>query len=182
MKTAIKKACLVIYYSIAVHFPTQPMAGYRLGYALRRFLLKYIAEACGRDVVVKKGCYFGSGIGLRVGDRSQLGQNAMIGRCVTLGDDVLMGPDVVIMTDAHNFDDLTKPINQQGNVGVRPVVIGDDVWIGTRAIIMPGTTVGSKAVIGAGTIVTHDVPGGAIVAGVPGKVLRYRGERTPAGD
>jgi maltose O-acetyltransferase len=139
--------------------------------------VKYIAEACGRDVIIKKGCYFGSGVGLRVGSRSQLGQNATIGRCVTFGADVVMGPDVVIMTDAHNFDDLTKPINQQGNVGVRPVVIGDDVWIGTRVIIMPGVKVGSKAVIGAGTVVTRDVPDRAVFAGVPGKVLRYRGKK-----
>jgi acetyltransferase-like isoleucine patch superfamily enzyme len=58
-----------------------------------------------------------------------------------------------------------------------PVRIGDDVWIGARAVILPGVTVGDHAVIGAGAVVREDVPAWAIVAGVPAKVIRDRRQR-----
>jgi len=65
----------------------------------------------------------------------------------------------------HAFDRTDIPINQQGATEIQPVTIGDDVWIGQRAIIKPGVTVGNHAIIGAGSIVTKDVPEWAIVAG-----------------
>jgi maltose O-acetyltransferase len=79
------------------------------------------------------------------------------------------------MTNAHAFDDVDVPINQQGNLETREVVIGDDVWIGTRVIIMPGVTIGSGSVIGAGSIVTKDIPGMSIAVGNPARVIRNRG-------
>ncbi|MFQ5468941.1 MAG: acyltransferase, partial [Gammaproteobacteria bacterium] len=116
----MKKIYLIIYYLLGVRFPTQPVPGYKIGYKLRRILIQHIAEECGRDIVVKQGCYVGSGVGLRIGDRSQLGHNAKIGQFVTIGDDVVMGPDVVIMANSHAFDNLDIPINQQGALPVRP--------------------------------------------------------------
>jgi maltose O-acetyltransferase len=92
-----------------------------------------------------------------------------------------MGPDVVIMTNTHAFERLDIPINQQGNLPLKPVVIGDDVWIGTRVVILPGINVGDKAVIGANSVVTKDVPSGAIVAGSPARNIRMRGERLADG-
>ncbi len=168
---------LILYYSFFRKFPTQPVPGYRIGYLLRRFALRHIIENCGQNIVVKQDCYFGKGERLQVGDRSQLGHNARIDQQVTIGADVVMGPDVVIMTNHHAFDDLSKPVNQQGKLPVKPVVIGNDVWIGTRSIIMPGVQVGDQAVIGAGAVVTKDVPTRAIVGGNPARIIRYRGEQ-----
>lgn len=118
-------------------------------------------------MIVKQHCYFGRGTGLRVGHRSQLGDNAQIGPHVTIKDDMIMGPDVVIMTTSHAFEDPRVPINLQGTMEVRPVVIGNDVWICTRVIILPGVTIGDGAVIGAGSVVTGDVPPLAIMGGYP---------------
>jgi maltose O-acetyltransferase len=177
MKDIRKFFALVIYYGFARFLPTQPVPGYKFAYFIRRILLKAIAEETGHQVIVKSNCYIGTGKGLKVGDRSQLGQNARIGHQVTLGRDVVMGPDVVIMTSHHAFERLDVPINQQGALEIKPVIIGDDVWIGTRVIILPGVHVGSQAVIGAGAVVTKDVPPRAIVAGVPAKIIRFRGDK-----
>jgi maltose O-acetyltransferase len=85
-----------------------------------------------------------------------------------------MGPDVVIMTNGHAYENPNIPINQQGATLRKPVVIGNDVWIGTRVVIMPGVTIGNGAVIGAGAIVTKSIPPFAVAAGVPAKVVKWR--------
>lgn len=85
-----------------------------------------------------------------------------------------MGLDVTILT--HNIERTDIPMGQQG-MRVSEVVIGNDVWIGMRVIMMPGVKVGDGAVIGAGSVVTKDVPDFAIVGGVPAKVIRYRNRK-----
>lgn len=172
-----KLISLLIYYGLARWLPTQPMPGWRLGYAIRRLLIKRIGKSVGQSIIVKHNAQIGAGIGLTIGDRSQLGHNCRIGNYVSIGCDVLMGPDVVIMTSAHAFEDPNMPINQQGALPIHPVNIGDDVWIGTRVIILPGVTIGKGAVIGAGSVVTKNVPPFAVVAGVPAKIIRYRGSK-----
>ena len=71
----------------------------------------------------------------------------------------------------HNFEDATQRIDEQG-VGTKPVVIGDDVWIGANAVILPGVTIGRHCVVAAGAVVTKDVPDNSVVAGVPAKILK----------
>jgi acetyltransferase-like isoleucine patch superfamily enzyme len=90
-----------------------------------------------------------------------------------------MGPDVVMMSSSHAFEHLDVPVNQQGSLPRQRITIGNDVWIGTRSIVLPGVTIGDKAVIGAGSVVTKDVPAYAIVAGNPAKIIRYKGDRLP---
>lgn len=177
IKKTKKIISLLLYYSIATHLPTQPMPGYRIAYYFRRLLVKNIATHVGKDIIVKQHAYIGSGAGLSIGNRSQLGHNSRIGQHVTLGNDVVMGPDVIIMANAHAFEDPSIPINQQGALPISPVTIGDDVWIGTRAIILPGVNIGNHAIIGAGAVVTKNVPEKAIVGGNPAKIIRFRGER-----
>jgi maltose O-acetyltransferase len=172
--------CLLIYYAVAQHFPTQPMPSWKFGYEFRRFLVKQIFASCGDGVIIKQHAYFGDGSTLRVGHRAQIGINSRIDRDVTIGDDVLMGPDVVIMSGGHAFEAPDIPINQQGSVEHRPVVIGNDVWIGTRVIIMPGVKIGDGSVIGAGSIVTKNVPSYSVAIGAPAKVIRTRGRRETA--
>lgn len=152
----------------------QPFPGWKIGYAIRRRVARSLLQTCGDMVIVKDHCYFGTGELLSVGDRSQLGQRAHLLGPVTLGTDVVMGPDVTIMATAHKFADIDTPVNQQGGT-VQPVVIGDDVWIGTRSIILPGVTIGHGSVIGAGAVVTKDFPPFSIVGGVPAKEIGKRG-------
>jgi acetyltransferase-like isoleucine patch superfamily enzyme len=86
---------------------------------------------------------------------------------IVIGDGVHIGPEVLIMdTDFHDVNDL----NSEG--GASPVIIGNHVWIATRAIILKGVTIGDGAVIAAGAVVTKDVPAGTIVAGVPARVIK----------
>lgn len=173
----MKTIYFLIYYGFAQYFPTQPVPGWRFGYVLRRWILKRLLKAsCGNHVIIKQKCYLGKAEGLKIGDYSQLGQNARIGPHVTLGKDVVMGPDVVIMTTAHAYENPEVPVRLQGDLPVQPISIGDDVWLGTRVVVLPGVKIGKGAIIGAGSILTKDVPEYAIVAGVPGKIIRWRKE------
>ncbi len=173
----MRRLYLLLYYGFAQHFPTQPVPGWKLGYALRRFLVSRIFRSCGTGVNVKKHAYFGDGATLEVGNRAQIGANSKIDHNVYIGDDVLMGPDVVIMTGGHEFEDPSVPINKQPESPPRPVRIGRDVWIGTRVVILPGVEIGEGSVIGAGSVVAKSLPPFSIAVGVPAKVVRRRGER-----
>ena len=82
----------------------------------------------------------------------------------------MMGPDCIIHTRNHRFDDITKPMNTQGFQEENPVVIGNDVWVGSRVTILPGVIIGNHVIIGAGSIVIKDNPDYAIAAGNPAKV------------
>lgn len=170
----MKFVFLFIYYAIAQYIPMQPMPGYRFGYALRRFLCRYLLKKCGSNVIVKDRCYFGRGNRLTVGDRSQLGQNARLGGAISIGDDCLMGPDVVMMATSHEYGRLDIPINLQGESQEQEIVIGNDVWIGTRVIILPGCRIGNQCIIAAGAVVTRSFPDKCIIGGVPARILKER--------
>lgn len=106
-------------------------------------------------MIVKQNAYVGSGSGLIIGNDSQLGADSRIGPGTVIGNDVVMGSEVVIMTTTHAFENPEKPIRRQGALPIQPVKIGNDVWIGTRAIVMPRITLGEGCVIGAGSVVTR---------------------------
>ncbi|KDN75068.1 acyltransferase [Streptomyces olindensis] len=93
---------------------------------------------------------------------------------ITVGDGCRIATGVVIVAFNHGVDDLTLPIRCQP-ITARGVVVEDDAWIGARSILLDGVTVGSGSVIGAGSVVTRDVPAYAMVAGNPARVLRRRG-------
>lgn len=90
-----------------------------------------------------------------------------------IGDNVMMGPDVTILSQTHIIERTDIPMGKQG-MREAIVIIGNDVWIGMRSIIMPGVKIGNGAVIGAGAVVTKDVPDYAIVGGVPARIIKYR--------
>jgi maltose O-acetyltransferase len=162
--------CLVFYVIIAKHLP------FACGTRVRTFLCRRIFEFTGNDVTVLKGVTFGSGVNIHIGNYSSLNRDCWISNDTFIGDDVLMGPEVIMLSGSHNFERTDIPMREQGAPPRKPIVIGDDVWIGTRSIILPGVKVGSHSIIGAGSIVTKDVPEWAIVAGNPAKLIRYRKE------
>lgn len=93
-----------------------------------------------------------------------------------IGNDVRIATHTVIIPANHNFDDLGVPIRLQG-LSKRGITIEDDVWIGANCVILDGSHIGRGSVIAAGSVVSSSVPPGSIVAGIPGKVIRRRGER-----
>ena len=89
-------------------------------------------------------------------------------REVFIGDNVMIGPNTLITTVGHPL----SPMGRRQHLGVaEPVRIGNDVWIGQNAVILPGVTIGDDCVIGACALVTKDVPSGSVVGGVPAKVI-----------
>ena len=90
-----------------------------------------------------------------------------------IGKNVLIGPKCIIWSQNHLFKNRSIEIRSQG-YEYRPVVIGDDVWIGASCVILPGVTLGKGSVIAAGAVVTKSCLAGSIVAGVPGKVIGKR--------
>ena len=96
-----------------------------------------------------------------------------------IGDEVGLGFQSIVLTSAHRFQDVATPYRLQG-FDLKPVRIGNDVWIGTRVIIQPGVTIGDGAVVGSSAVVTRDVPPFTIVAGVPAKVVGKRDQAVAA--
>jgi acetyltransferase-like isoleucine patch superfamily enzyme len=114
---------------------------------------------------------------LVVGNDTYIGRNCIIlvYQSVTIGSDCLIAPGCHI-TDVNHGTAPGELIRKQP-LRSKPIHIGNDVWIGAGCSVLPGVTIGDGAVIGARSVVTHDVPPGAIVAGVPAKIIRYRNER-----
>ena len=105
-----------------------------------------------------------------------LGKNLTIHNCIlTIDDYLMMGEDVMIIGGGHCFDDLEIPMGIQGSKGKTKLHIAGDVWIGARVIVLPGCSrIGHGAIIGAGAVVTKDVPDYAIVGGNPAEIIRFR--------
>lgn len=158
-----------------------PSAATRARRVVKREALVGRFASHGRDFVFDPdGVY--SFESISVGDRVNLGYRPILvatRATITIGSDVMFGPEVTIRGGNHRFDlpglpmiavtDTMKlPEHDQG------VVIEDDVWIGTRAIVLHGVTVGRGSVVGAGSVVTRSVPEYAIVAGSPARVVRNR--------
>jgi len=170
-----KKLILVLYYAVLQYIPMQPMPGWKIGYALRRWAVKkLLKERAGGGIIVKDHCNFGKGDKLTIGNRSQLSSHGSFGGTITIGEDVVMGPEVVMMATSHEFSDINVPINLQGARPEEPIVIGNDCWIGRRVIILPGVHLGDHCIVGAGAVVTKSFPDYAIIGGVPAKLIKMR--------
>ena len=147
---------------------------------LRYLTCRGLFATCGRGVNIEHGADFGGGASLEIGDRSGIGVNCRVPYDVRIGKDVMMGPEVIILGVNHKFDDCNRPMLEQGYFDRRPVLIEDDVWIGTRAIILPGVKLGRGAIVAAGAVVTRDVEDFDIVAGNPARVIRNRQQQEKA--
>lgn len=171
MWTSKAKILYLLYQGTAAWLPISQRS--KLAKRIRGGWAKKIISHYGENVNIEKHATFTPE--LSIGDNSGIGIDCEIYGPVTIGNDVMMGPEVVIYTNAHCHDRIDIPMREQGFSEAQPVQIGDDVWIGRRVMIMPGVKIGNGVVIGAGAVVTKDVPDYAIVGGVPAKVLKMRG-------
>lgn len=106
-----------------------------------------------------------------IGDYTRIGiHNTIIGP-VCIGSHVNLAQGITVTALNHNFEDKEKRIDEQG-ITTKPIIIGDDVWIGANAVILPGVTIGKHCVVAAGAVVTKDVPDNTIVGGVPAKEIK----------
>lgn len=178
MLKTMRSLWLFFYYTIAKHLPLSYRFGFlgKLSKTVRRITCNQIFKSVGKNINVERGASFGSGNHIQIGDNSGLGENCQVPDNIQIGRDVMMGPDVLIIGKNHEFENLQIPMRLQGAKDAPPVVIADDVWIGTRTIILPGITINKGAIIGAGSVVTHDVPAFAICAGNPARIIKVRKE------
>ena len=131
----------------------------------------------GRGASIRPSSYYGHepGEGLEIGDGSAIGAHSWIGASgfVSIGRDVLFGPRVVVLPENHVFVDTQATIKSQG-VERLGVVVADNCWIGADVKLLAGVRIGTGAIVAAGAVVTKDVAPGAIVGGVPARVLKTR--------
>ena len=167
-----KKLGMALYRGLAMHLP-RSQGGFGNAYrAVRAFFARMALDKCGKNVNIEHGAQFG--FDTSIGDNSGIGINAILSPGITIGNDVMMGPYCMMFTSNHAIGDLIKPMWKQGHAERRPIVIGNDIWIGARVTILPGVHVGDGSVIGAGAVVTKDVEPYSIVAGNPAKKIGSR--------
>lgn len=169
---------------------------------MRRILWLALTRSCGAGLRVEPGVGFKHPETFEIGDsvfiasqafiqgrfdgRCQIGNHVWIGpqsyfdaRDLVLGDHVGWGPGAKVLGSAHTGLPVDMPIIATDLV-IRPVRVEEWADIGTGAVLLPGVTVGKGAIVGAGAVVTRDVPPFAKAAGVPAKVIGWRGEQRPA--
>jgi acetyltransferase-like isoleucine patch superfamily enzyme len=146
-----------------------------------------------RKLCISKFKHFGEGAEFRPGayaiccSKISLGQRVVVrpgsmlfadprsdGAGIVIENDVMLGSGVHIYVHNHKFDDPNLPIIDQGHSPSRPVILERGCWLGALTVVMPGVRIGSNAVVGAGSVVVMDVPQGAIVAGNPARIIKYR--------
>lgn len=168
-----RSVCWILYYLFARHLPGN-YTRYSFGSkSVRAFLCRPLFKKFGKNVDIGNKVIFNNLRGSEIGDNSGIGAYSQIGT-VKIGDNVMMGTECLILSQNHQFDDISKPMRKQGFKKDEPIIIEDDVWIGNRVIILPGVKVGQGSVVGAGAVVTKDVESYTIVAGNPAVVIRKR--------
>jgi len=143
-----------IYWSVRMDTP--PYRRFRLGQ---------------HSVIESYSCINNAVGDVLIGDHTRIGlHNTIIGP-VTIGNHVNLAQGITVTALNHNFDRPDLRIDEQG-VSTKVVTIGDDVWIGANAVVLPGVHVGTHSVIAAGAVVNRDVPSYTLVGGVPAKVIK----------
>ena len=138
----------------------------------RKSLLKDMLGSCGEGCWIEppfRANWGGSNIHFGSKVYANFNLTAVDDVSITVGDYVMFGPNVTIATANHPMDPEQR---RRGLQYAKPVVIGENVWIGAGAMILPGVTIGENAVIGAGSVVNRDIPANAFAAGNPCRVIR----------
>lgn len=151
------------------------IACYIPSHHVRRFLLRLGGVKIGKATSIHMGCSFFSLKKIRIGEDSIIGYGAFLdGRDkITIGSHTDIASEVMIYTSEHDIS------SEDFKANLAPVEIGDYVFIGPRAIILPGVRIGKGAVVAAGAVVTKDVAEFSVVGGVPAEVIGERKNKSP---
>ena len=149
------------------HVPT------RLGIAMRYVFVLRLARHCGDNVAIFEGVHIFQLRNISIGDNVSVHQMCYIDGTggLSIGSDVAMAHASTIMTTSHRYNETNVTIRDAHGLA-EPVVIGNDVWIGAGVRILSGVKIGDRVVIGAGAVVTNDVPSHSIAVGVPARVVK----------
>lgn len=175
----VRNVALGLYYLVGSHLPDLAFPGGRLFNRVRCVLLKSVLPAFGTNNEWDSQVYLGDGSDVQVGSDCQVNRGCRLDN-VIIGNHVMIGPEVILLGKMHRTDDPSVPMIGQGGIPKQPTRIADDVWIGARAIVMPGVAVSQGSIVGAGAVVTKDVPPFVTVAGVPARTIATRGPESAA--
>jgi maltose O-acetyltransferase len=174
--TSKKIFCYFAYRFFAKHLPEQEEFRFvgTISSRLRTLLCRPLFRKSADVITVGRGANFGNGSSVIMEDHSNIGPYALIedsGGTVTIGRHVMMGKYCIILSQNHKY-------LEEGFDGyeAKDVVIKDHAWIGHRVTILPGVVIGAHAIIGAGSVVSRNIPDYAIAVGNPAKVKKFRKE------
>ena len=138
----------------------------------REELIRELFGKVGKNPDVEPNVFCGFGFNVEVGDNFYANNNCnfMDPAKITFGDNVFIGPDCGFYTAHHP---IGSRLRNQLYEWAFPITVGDNVWFGGGCRVLPGITIGSNVVIGAGSVVTHDIPDNCVAAGNPCRILRY---------
>lgn len=140
-------------------------------------LLDLLLGSRGENVWIAAPFFVDYGENIHLGRNVEINMNCVFLDCnrITIGDYSGIGPGVHIYTVSHPTDPSERRSGNSAfwNSVTAPVVIGDNVWIGGRSVILPGVTIGNGTTIGAGSVVTHSIPGNVVAAGNPCRIIRH---------
>jgi len=139
--------------------------------AARRGILRQLLGSMGDGTEIRPPFYCDYGYQTHIGERSfaNFGLMALDVARITIGDDVQIGPRVQLLTATHP---LAPGPRRDKWESAAPIAIGHNVWLGGGVIVCPGVTIGDDTVVGAGSVVTRDLPAGVLAVGAPARVLR----------
>lgn len=137
----------------------------------RRALVNELVRARDGRAAIMPGFFCDYGVNIRLGARAFVNANSVFLDCaeIVIGDDFQCGPGVQLLTPEHPLDAAERRSRVES---ARPIRIGNDVWIGGGAVVLAGVTVGDRSVVGAGSVVTKDVPADVVVAGNPARIIK----------
>lgn len=137
----------------------------------RKELVRELFAVAGEDAYIEPPFHCDYGKNTSVGDRFYGNYDCVFLDCgkITIGNDVMLGPKVALYAVSHAIDPAVRLLRHDVPM---PITIGNNVWIGGSSVICPGVTIGDGSIIGAGSVVTKDIPAGVVAAGNPCRVIR----------
>ncbi|MFJ5262447.1 sugar O-acetyltransferase [Streptomyces sp. NPDC088387] len=155
----------------AVRLAARYQAAYMEDADTARPLLAELLGSLGDEVDVRPPLWVDYGSNITIGARTFVNFNltALDVAAIVIGEDCQIGPNVQLLTPTHPLEPEPRRDKLEG---ARPITIGDNVWLGGGAIVLPGVTIGDNSVIGAGAVVTKDVPANTVAVGNPARPVR----------